>query len=150
MRCTHIRKIALLIALTLCFLTTQTNISAKPPSLVVHMIDVSGPKLDADAFLIETPNGKSILLDSGYYQNRGGKVKEYLRKKGVGELDMIIASHAHSDHIGGHAELLNLLNANGRIIDSGYSNDTNTYKNYMRSVCQLVTQGIASFSGLAK
>ncbi|MBI3097438.1 MAG: MBL fold metallo-hydrolase [Planctomycetes bacterium] len=81
--------------------------------LVVTFLDVG----QGDSALIETPDGKVILIDGGE-----GKVTEapaaypfdacdrvilpVLRKKGIRTLDLVVATHPHSDHIGGLVDLL--------------------------------------------
>lgn len=72
---------------------------ASPPApdpLKVHFIDVG----QGDAILIQTPVGQNMLVDAG--ENiYGSRVIEYLEAQGVERLDVVVASHTHSDHIGG-------------------------------------------------
>lgn len=84
------QKIGLLIAiffLLICF--TQAE-------LLVHFIDVG----QGEAILIQTPNSKNILIDGGTKKSGTGLVN-YLSFQGIAELDLIIATHPHEDHIGG-------------------------------------------------
>ncbi|MEG2597626.1 MAG: MBL fold metallo-hydrolase [Oscillospiraceae bacterium] len=61
----------------------------------VHYIDVG----QGDSMLIQA--GKSnILIDAGE-NDRAAEVVSYLKGAGVQTLDLIIATHGHSDHIGG-------------------------------------------------
>lgn len=64
-------------------------------SFSVHFIDVG----QADAALVEC-DGHFMLVDGG---NRGDSDVIYtvLKKAGADKLDMVVASHAHEDHIGG-------------------------------------------------
>ncbi len=64
-------------------------------SFSVHFIDVG----QADAALVEC-DGHFMLIDGG---NRGDSDVIYtvLKNAGAEELDMVVASHAHEDHIGG-------------------------------------------------
>ena len=64
-------------------------------SFSVHFIDVG----QADAALVEC-DGHFMLIDGG---NRGDSDVIYtvLKKAGADKLDMVVASHAHEDHIGG-------------------------------------------------
>ncbi len=59
-----------------------------------------------DASFIQTPNGKTILIDAG----RDGKGKEvilpFLDSQQVSHLDAIIATHYDADHIGGIDEVI--------------------------------------------
>lgn len=80
------------------FLATEPEISSD--GLNVDFIDVG----QGDCTLV-TCGGKSMLIDIGeadYYQI----VKNYLKSKKISHLDFVIASHPHSDHIGGMYKLV--------------------------------------------
>lgn len=68
--------------------------------LRVHFIDVG----QADAALIET-NEQAILVDAGDWQ--GNEVVPYIQQQGIEELDIVIGSHEHADHIGQMDKVLN-------------------------------------------
>lgn len=70
--------------------------------LKIHIIDT---KKQADAILIQE-NGKNILIDCGY-DSTINTVIEYLKSNGVGEIDLFIATHAHTDHVGGIEAICN-------------------------------------------
>lgn len=63
--------------------------------LTVHYIDVG----QGDSVLIES-EGHFMLIDAGE-RNMSSTVIKYLNNQGVQKLDYIIATHPHSDHIGG-------------------------------------------------
>ncbi|MCD5406111.1 MAG: DNA internalization-related competence protein ComEC/Rec2 [Desulfotomaculum sp.] len=73
--------------------------------LTVHFIDVG----QGDATLIQTPNGKNMLIDtggwSGEFESNSGAgnkvVLPYLQYLGVSHLDVLILTHPHEDHAGG-------------------------------------------------
>ena len=46
-----------------------------------------------------------MLIDAGLYSERY-KVTSYLRKNGIRHLDYCVATHPHSDHIGGMSEVI--------------------------------------------
>ena len=66
-----------------------------------HFIDVG----KADSIYVNCKD-KNILIDGGE-KDTYNTVVEYLKKKGIKKLDLVIASHPHSDHIGGLVEVLN-------------------------------------------
>ncbi len=66
----------------------------------VHYIDVG----QGDCSLIVC-DGKTMLIDAGE-NGHETTVINYLRSLGVEKLDYIIASHQHSDHIGGLPEVI--------------------------------------------
>lgn len=69
--------------------------------LRVHVIDVG----NADAILVQN-KGASLLIDAGE-KDDGERVLAYLREQGVDKLDMVIATHADADHIGGMKTVIN-------------------------------------------
>ena len=73
--------------------------------LTVHYIDVD----QADAMLLIAGDTK-ILIDGG---NTGtaGDVLAYLRRFGVEELDLVVNTHPHGDHLGGIPTVLNHIPA---------------------------------------
>ena len=75
--------------------TTQPAATAPADTLAVHFIDVG----QADCALLEC-GGKFMLIDGGNVED-SSLVVSYLRKHGVGELEAVICSHAHEDHVGG-------------------------------------------------
>lgn len=74
---------------------------AEDNTVRTHFIDVG----QGDSEFIELPNGKTILIDAGE-QESGETVVGYIRGLGHQQIDAVIATHPHSDHIGGLAEVL--------------------------------------------
>src|SRR5262249_32602816 len=64
--------------------------------LQVYALDVG----QGDSELITSPEGKSFLIDAGPPQ-AGDEVVSALKKRDVKSLDLVVATHPHSDHIGG-------------------------------------------------
>ena len=63
--------------------------------LTVHFIDVG----QADCALLEC-DGYYMLIDGGNKED-GQKVISYLQQQGVEELEAVVCTHAHEDHVGG-------------------------------------------------
>lgn len=76
----------------------------------VHVLDVG----QGDSILIVSPEGKVALVDAGD-QTKGKSVVEALKRYNVQQIDYLIATHAHPDHIGGmddvvkNVKVLNVL-----------------------------------------
>lgn len=80
-----------------------TEASEIPPSLTVHFLDVQ----HADSIFLAC-EGEYALVDAGYPES-GDKVISYLREQGVEELDLVVGTHPHGDHIGGIPSVLKAI-----------------------------------------
>jgi beta-lactamase superfamily II metal-dependent hydrolase len=84
--------------------------------LDIYWIDVEG----GAATLIVTPAGESVLVDSGYPDERGAprihKVASGVA--GLKRIDHLVVTHFHNDHFGGAAELAKLMPI-GQVHDNG-------------------------------
>jgi hypothetical protein len=52
----------------------------------------------------------SILIDSGNDSGKAAKIKAYLTGMGINELNYVLTSHFHQDHLGGYPCILKLVN----------------------------------------
>ncbi|HWR34266.1 MAG TPA: ComEC/Rec2 family competence protein [Clostridia bacterium] len=97
-----------LFTLTLCaFLLVTYSPHAQLPRGLFELtaIDVG----QGDSFLIVSPEGKTLLLDSGGMLGNGNAdfdigedvVSPYLWTRGIARLDAVAFSHGHLDHMGG-------------------------------------------------
>lgn len=80
--------------------TTAPAAAVTDGTLTVHFIDVG----QADCALIEC-GGAYILIDGGN-RDDGQKVVSYLQSCGVEQLQAVICTHAHEDHVGGLPSVL--------------------------------------------
>lgn len=94
-------------------------VSAK--EMNVHFIDVG----QGDSILIQSPNGKTMLIDGGT-KGDGNKVVSFIKSKGITKLDYVVATHPDADHIGGLIPVLNTFSV-GKFLDSGKAHTTDTY-----------------------
>ena len=70
-------------------------------TLYVHYIDVG----QGDSILIKVDDC-DILIDAGT-SNYGSTVSNYLKKQGVDDIELMIATHPDTDHFGGLTQVLN-------------------------------------------
>ena len=94
----------------------------------VHFIDVG----QGDAILVLTPS-KTMLIDAG---PRDGNAAGYLQSVGVSEIDVVIATHPHADHIGGMPAIFGSFPVR-EIIDPGMVHSTITYTSYLELIDEL-------------
>lgn len=88
----------------------------------VHFIDVG----QGDSIFIESPNGKTMLVDGGV-KGAGQQVVSYLKELGVNKLDVVVATHPDADHIGGLIPVLNSIEI-GQFYDSGKVHTSQTFE----------------------
>ena len=86
----------LLCLLVGCLGCAPDHVCPEPPGqLIVHFIDLG----QSDSILLEY-EGHYALIDGGY-ANTSDKLIDYLEDCGVEELDLVVSTHMHGDHIGG-------------------------------------------------
>ena len=95
----------LLISLLLCGCTAaQAPEAGERPGaehLIIHYIDVD----QADGMLL-IAGETTVLIDAGNLAT-SGKMAKYLQRFGVQELDLVVNTHPHMDHMGGINTVMN-------------------------------------------
>ena len=74
-------------------------------NLQIYFIDVEG----GQATLIVSPSGESMLVDAGWPGNNGrdsDRIVAAARLAGVKQIDYMLVTHYHLDHVGGVPELI--------------------------------------------
>lgn len=100
----------------------------------VHYINVG----QSDSTLVVGPDGETILVDTGHYNDDGEHVLAYLRRHDVTRIDHLVTSHNDADHIGGNAAIIEHYETEadgiGAIYDPGIAASTQTYEEYLDAV----------------
>lgn len=86
--------------------TKPAQVIPKGEVLKLHMIDCG----QGDAFLFEQ-NEKYGLIDCGT-RSTGKDVVNYLQKHGITELQFIVGTHPHDDHMGGMEKVVDTIKCN--------------------------------------
>lgn len=104
--------------------------------LQVHFLDVG----NADAILVRT--GEHQMLIDGGEAGDGDTIIDYLQEQGVDKLDLVIATHPDSDHIGGLSDVLKAFPVGQMLMTFMDDEHTPTSKTYERLLTTLDEQNI--------
>ncbi len=102
--------------------------------LEIHHLDVG----QADATLLLTPAGETVLVDTGDWRDDGEDVVASLERLGIDRVDHLVTTHPDADHVGGHAAVVDHVEENGdgvgAVYDPGIVRTTATYDQYLDAV----------------
>jgi len=85
----------------------------------------------ADAALIQY-RGKNMMIDTGDVDSRASLIKQ-LQERRVKEIESIIITHPHGDHLGGMSALFKNFKIH-QIYDNGVSSNNAMYRNYLKHI----------------
>ncbi|HHY81631.1 MAG TPA: MBL fold metallo-hydrolase [Clostridiales bacterium] len=98
------------------------EVSSQDSTVEVHFIDVG----QGDSIYIKTPS-QDILIDAG---ERGDTVVNYLNNLNVEDLELVIGTHPHSDHIGGLINVFEEIPVK-EVMDPGVVHTSKTFEDYL-------------------
>ncbi|MDD1693872.1 MAG: lamin tail domain-containing protein [Methanoregula sp.] len=102
---------------------------------------VQGTNGDLQAYFLDVGQGDSsvilfkdkvILIDAGEV-DQGDTVVSDLKKLGVTKIDLLVATHPHSDHIGGMQKVLSNFDV-GKVLDSGMPTTSSLYEHFLETI----------------
>lgn len=114
--------------------TSQVNmadIPAEARDFSVNVIDVG----QGDSILVMA-GGKSLLIDAGEAEFSDNVIR-FIKGQGIERLDYVIATHPHSDHIGGMADVIKTFGADKIIVPKlpdSMVPTTRTYEKFLNAV----------------
>ncbi len=97
------------------------------PYVQITFLDVG----QGDAVVIRAPGGQTAMIDAG----RGSPLRQ-LQRMGVEEVDLLVATHPHADHIGGLDDVLTARPVRF-YMDNGRPHTTDTYRRLMATIERL-------------
>lgn len=103
--------------------------------LQIYFIDVEG----GQSTLLVSPSGKSVLIDTGWAGDRDAeRIVRVAKAAGLKQIDYVVITHFHQDHVGGAADLLSRMKVAAFVdhgSDSENSDDAkNLYSNYEKAI----------------
>lgn len=94
----NLRRIYAAVAAMLVASIGGLAVSAQTKDLIVYFIDVEG----GQSTLFIAPSGQSVLVDTGSPGNRdGGRIAAIAKQAGLKQIDDLLITHYHGDHVGG-------------------------------------------------
>ena len=96
------------------------------PRLTIGFLDVG----QGDATIIESPEGRIALVDGG---RSPFEIAERLLNMGIDTIDLMVATHADADHIGGLEAVLQRIAVNA-FLDNGMPHTTAAYRGLLEGV----------------
>ena len=107
----------------------STRLADNDGKLSVYFLDVG----QGDSTLVLFSD-KTILVDAGESE-MGDRVVSDLKALGVKRIDLLVATHPHSDHIGGMQKVLAAFPV-GQVLDSGLPHTSSTYEHFLETIDQ--------------
>jgi len=107
---------SLILQALVCVLSAVVQAAESKP-LQIFFIDVEG----GQATLIVTPSKQSILIDTGWPGFNGrdaGRIVAAAKAAGVDQIDYVVITHFHRDHVGGVTQLASQIKI-GTFVDHG-------------------------------
>jgi competence protein ComEC len=110
----------LIIILTLVFILYFAGTLYAQENLKIYFLDVC----QGDSSVIISSSGQVVLIDSGPDESL---ILNYLENLSISHIDLLMASHAHADHIAGMDKIIAKYKPNA-FIDPGIPNTTTIYQ----------------------
>jgi competence protein ComEC len=110
------------VSLSLGLIAGAAPVPEAHKGLQIYFVDVEG----GQATLFVTPEGKSLLIDTGWPGNNGrdaDRIVAAAKDAGIKKIDFVLITHYHDDHVGGAPQLAVKIPV-GTFIDHGENRET--------------------------
>lgn len=118
----------ILFLVILLLLISVAEIFAQSKDLIIHYIDVG----QADSILVELPKNRTLLIDAGNNSD-GNMLIDYLEKENIDNIDYLIGTHPHADHIGGLDDIIDNFQI-GKIYMPEVIHTTKTFEDVLLAI----------------
>ena len=114
--------------MTLVFSLGFTGTLSAQENLKIYFLDVG----QGDSSVIISSSGEVVLIDSGPEESL---ILNYLENLNISHLDLLIASHAHADHISGMDKIIAKYRPK-TFLDSGIPHTTIAYQKMITAIAK--------------
>lgn len=121
----NIKKYFLPILIFLFLLSFTASLLAQD-TVSIYFLDVG----QGGSSIIITSDGKVVMIDSGPNESL---ILKYLQNLGISHIDLLIATHAHADHITGMDKIIEKYKPKA-FIDPGIPHTTATYQRMITAI----------------
>lgn len=105
--------------------SAETKPTGPAGQVTLRFLDIG----QGDAILIQSPEGKTALIDGG---RSGDRMREYIKDLNLDKLDLMVATHADADHIAG---LVPAATLKPRVfINNGLGGTTQTWERLVKNL----------------
>lgn len=125
--------------LILFFLLSFTASLFAQDTVSIYFLDVG----QGDSSIIITPDDRVVMIDSGPNESL---ILRYLQNLGISQIDLLIATHAHADHITGMDKIIAKYKPKA-FIDPGIPHTTATYQ---RMIAAIDKYNINYYEGISR
>lgn len=148
----YLRTLTIVLILIVCaavyfFLTSPPAEEAAAPAASAEMLQVLVIDVgQGDSILLSFENGGTMLIDAGTKQSASA-VLAALERHGTQQIDILIATHPHADHIGGMSDVIAQYDID-RIYMPDMPGTSKTYQNLIGVIDEHGVEVVEAYAGL--